>query len=229
MTYFIGFICELFSIMSKEVVIMTTEHLEWRYATKKFDNTKKINPHELDEILESLRMAPSSFGIEPWKFIVVENQEIKEKLRPHAWNQAQITDASHVVVLCSWKKIDGSDIEKFMQRIATTRGMEIADLKGYKEMLSGFVNAKSEEELKVWMDKQVYIALGMLLSECAQRKIDTCPIEGFSPKDFDEILDLEELGVKSVVVCAIGYRSKEDKYANLAKVRLDKSNVFVRK
>lgn len=203
--------------------------LWWRYATKKFDPSKKIPADELREILEALRLAPSSFGLQPWKFIVIADPDLRKGLRPYAWDQPQITEASHLVVLCAKKSMDEAAVKQYVELIDSTRHTDAQTLKSYEELMMGFVRRQSAEALSVWMKKQVYIALGFLLYECARRRIDACPMEGFDSQKFDEVLRLPEAGLESVVLCAMGYRSSEDRYAAQKKVRFAPDEVFIAK
>ncbi len=199
--------------------------LEWRYATKEFDPTKKISEEDMHVLLESARLAPSSYGLQPWKFIVVENVELREKLKEHAWNQSQITDASHLVVLCRLAALDESHVQKHVEKTAELRAVSLEELSGFKDMMIGDIKNRTKDGLEQWMAKQVYIALGFMLHTAAQMHIDTCPMEGFDPKKFDEILELDKRGVNSVVLCTIGYRKEGDKLAKAAKARFHKDDV----
>lgn len=200
--------------------------LEWRYATKEFDPDRKVSEENLHVLLESARLAPSSYGLQPWKFIVIENKGLREKLKEVAWNQSQITDASHLVVLCRLCCLDESHVEKHVAKTSELRAVSLEDLSGFKTMMIGDIKNRTKEGLEHWMAKQVYIALGFMLHTAAQMQIDTCPMEGFDPKKFDEILGLEKLGVNSVVLCAIGYRKDGDKLAKAAKARFHKEEVI---
>lgn len=204
------------------------EDLKWRYATKEFDASKKISPANFDILLEALTLSASSFGLQPWKFIVVENTALREKLLPHSWNQKQVIDASHLIVFTKPNKFDAADITKYIKATAETRKQNETDLEGYKGMMNGFIAKMSEAELDVWKIKQIYIALGNLLTVAANLKIDACPMEGFTPSEYDNILGLEKLGLSSVVVCPVGYRSSEDKYSTLEKIRYAKEDLIVR-
>ena len=205
------------------------EHLNWRYATKKFDPSKRLSQQELSELLETLRLSPSSFGLQPWKFIVLQNSELRKKLRPHAWDQSQITDADILIVFCVLKKMDENDVKRFVESMAKVRGISKESLQGYEQQMLGFLKSKNPEAVFQWMKNQVYIALGFFLNECAYRKIDACPMEGFDHKKFDEILDLSHDGLESVVLAAIGYRANDDHYAKLQKVRYSKDELFIEK
>ena len=199
--------------------------LNWRYATKGFDSEKKIPSDEFDELTEILRLSPSSFGLQPWKFIVVEDKELREKIKASSWNQPQITDASHFIVLCANKEVSGNDIDDYIQDIAITRGVEIESLDGFKAMLTGFRKGLDANSVESWAKRQVYIALGLLLEAAALRGIDACPMEGFDPNGVDKILGLENSAYTSTVFCTLGYRSKNDKSASNPKVRFSKEKV----
>lgn len=204
------------------------EDLNWRYAVKEFDNTKKVSKEDLETVLEALRLSASSFGLQPWKFVVVEKQELKDQLLEHSWNQKQVVDASHVLVLCRPLNFSAENVESFIQSTANTRGQDLASLEGYKNMMTGFIGRMSEEKLQEWMKNQIYIALGNVLTVCAQMRIDSCPMEGFIAPKYDKVLGLAEHGLTSVLVCPIGYRASNDKYAELAKVRFSKEEMVIR-
>ena len=202
------------------------ESLTWRYATKKFDPLKKIPKEQLDILLESLRLAPSSLGVQPWKFVVVTDPGLRLELRKHADDQPQITDSSHLIVLCA-KIIDEEYITDHIENLSKIRNIQIEDLKKRKQSMINFSKTKTKNELFEWAKNQVYIALGFVLSAAVQLKIDSCPMEGFDPKKFDEILGLEKLGLRSAVLCPVGYRSEDDNNSKLKKVRFDKKDVVL--
>lgn len=212
-----------------ERIFTMHDHLNWRYATKKFDSSKKISSQELSRLLDVLRLAPSSYGLQPWKFIVVTDEDLRKQLRANAWDQPQVIDASHLIILCSLKEMDEKYVKGFTTQIAQSRGVARESLAGYEQMMLAGVKAKSPEEISSWMKRQVYIALGMLLLECAHMKIDACPMEGFDSKRFDAILGLEKEGIESVVLCPVGYRAADDHYAGLKKARFAKDEVFIEK
>jgi|SRR3989344_1944496 len=208
---------------------MTTliEDLHWRYATKKFDHSRKIPEAELHELLETLRLSPSSFGLQPWKFILVKDKKVREQLQKEAWNQAQVTEASEFIVFAVPTEFSEKDIKKYIHDTAATRKIPVESLKGYQEIMEGFLKSKSKEWIIDWSKKQAYLALGMLLMACAVKRIDACPMEGFNPAGFDTILGLDKVGLTSVVACPIGYRSKEDHHSSLSKVRFPKEEVII--
>lgn len=192
--------------------------LEWRYACKAFDANKKISSDDLKTILNALALTPSSYGLQPWKFVVVENKGLREQLVDVSWKQKQVQDASHLIVLAGVKVVDEAFIDRFVASVAKTRGQEISEIEGYKKMMMNLVKWSPERQHD-WAKNQSYIALGNLMTVCAQMRIDTCPMEGFSAADYDRILGLEEKGLTSMVVCPVGYRSESDSYSSLKKVR----------
>ncbi len=200
------------------------DRLNWRYATKKFDPTKKI-PEKLWQVLEqSLVLAPSSFGLQPWKFIVVRNPEIRSKLVEHSWGQTQVVDASHLVILAVKKDIEEADVDEYIKRISEVRQTPVENLQGFSNKIKDFL--KQPIDLKAWSSKQVYIALSQFMTCAAMLEIDTCPMEGFIPAKYDEVLGLTGTDYASVVVCPTGYRAADDKYATLPKVRYPNEKVL---
>jgi nitroreductase len=200
---------------------MTTSELltalEWRYATKVFDPAQKIPAETWATLEQSLVLTPSSFGLQPWKFLVITDPALREQLVPHAWNQRQVADASHLVVMVVKKALSEADIDAFMASIVEVRGGTADALAGYRQMIMG---SHSQGYMSTeWAKKQAYIALGQLMTACALLQIDTCPMEGFVAAKFDEILGLEAQGLTCAVLCPVGYRSADDRYASLPKVR----------
>lgn len=203
------------------------EALNWRYATKAYDAAKKLSPEQLNLMLESLRLSPSSFGMQPWKFILVSNPEVRAKLKEAAWGQTQVTDASNLIIISVLKTVDENLIKKYIKTISEVRGVSEENLKGFEDMMIGAVNMKSPEARVEWATRQAYIALGVVLSAAAHEEIDATPMEGFDPKKFDEILGLEKMGLESKVMLALGFRSAEDTSANAAKVRFPMEEVMI--
>ncbi|UYL09665.1 NAD(P)H-dependent oxidoreductase [Bdellovibrio sp. SKB1291214] len=195
------------------------EALEWRYAVKKFDPTKKISEQDMKTLLESLKLAPSSYGVQPWKFLVIENPKVREELKPVSWNQTQITDASHQIVFLYKDTMDEAFVQKYIDRIVEVRGIPAEALQGYKDMMITNLVKAPEEKIRVWSQRQAYIAMGFLLETAALLKIDATPMEGFSASDYDRILKLEGTRWKSVATVTLGYRHAEDSFQNLKKVR----------
>lgn len=200
--------------------------IRWRYATKQFDESRKINPEQWSAIEESLVLTPSSFGLQPWKFLVVNDSAIRSELRAESWNQTQVTDASHLVVLTTRTDLAQSDIDAWINRMAEVQNCPTENFAQLAGMIAGFSSSMSADERRAWNSRQVYIALGQLMTTAAMLGIDTCPLEGINPAAYDRILGLENSGYATVVACALGYRSNSDKYAEFPKARFDHSRVI---
>ncbi|MEO1433350.1 MAG: NAD(P)H-dependent oxidoreductase [Cyanobacteria bacterium J06632_19] len=202
------------------------KQLEWRYATKEFDSGKKI-PEDVWKALEqSLVLSPSSFGLQPWKFFVVRNPDIRQQLLEHSWGQKQVVDASHLVVLAIKEGVNEKDVDTYLQRMSEVRNVPVEKLEGLGNMVKGLVNRTSDVfDKDAWCAKQVYIALGFFMFAAAMLEVDTCAMEGIDPAKYDEILGLKDKGYHTVVVCPAGYRLPTDKYGNMAKVRFKTENV----
>ena len=193
------------------------EALNWRYATKMFDASKKIPTDTWSALEKSMVLAPSSFGLEPWKFFVIDNPAVRQTLLEPTWKQSQVLDASHLVVFAIKKDVDETDVDRSMARTSEVRNVPLESLEGFSNVIKGFM--KGLPDVDGWSTKQTYIALGQFMVSAALLGIDTCPIEGFMPDKYDEILGLPDMGYHAVVVCAAGYRLDDDKYAHLPKVR----------
>lgn len=202
------------------------DSLHWRYAVKQFDASRKIADADWQTFEDTLHLAPSSYGLQPWKFLVVTDQSVKESLIPHAWGQHMVADCSHLVVVCGKKTMTEADVDRLMAATAEARGVESTSLDGYKGMILGSLQSRTSEFIHAWNARQCYLALGVLLSSAALMQIDACPMEGFVPEQFDELLGLTNSDFTATVICALGYRAESDKYAHLAKVRYDKADVF---
>ncbi|WP_374028083.1 NAD(P)H-dependent oxidoreductase [Bdellovibrio bacteriovorus] len=200
--------------------------LEWRYATKKYDATKKISDADWTTLRNSLTLAPSSYGVQPWKFLVIENPDVRKQLKPVSWNQTQVTDASHYVVFLYKEKMDADFVQKFINRVAEVRSAPLEALDGYKNMLVENLVKAPEEKIRVWSQRQTYIAMGFLLQTAALLKIDATPMEGFDPVAYDKILGLEGSGWKTVATVALGYRHQEDALQNQKKVRFTEDDLI---
>ncbi len=194
--------------------------LHWRYATKKFDPAKKIHPNIWSALEQALVLSPSSYGLQPYRFVVVNDPELRKKLRAVSWDQPQVTDASHVVVFARKLIITEADVEKFVALIADTRSAARSSLQGYFNMMVGdLVTGPRSAWIQEWAARQTYLALGSLLTSAALLGIDACPMEGLDPARYDEILGLPATGFGTTNICALGYRADDDKYADLKKVR----------
>ncbi len=194
--------------------------LHWRYATKKFDATRKLSAEDWAKLEQGLVLAPSSYGMQPYRFVVVTDPTLKEQLKPAAHGQSQITDCSHLVVLAARTDVTDEDVEHYLARISEVRGVERAHLEGFAKVIKGdVVNGPRHAMAKEWCARQAYIALGQLMTVAALASIDVCPMEGFSPDKFTEILGLAARGYAAVVVAAVGHRAGDDGAASLPKVR----------
>lgn len=201
--------------------------LDWRYAVKVFDSNKKISDKEFHTLKESLRLSPSSYGLQPWKFIVVENKDVREKLKAVSWNQTQVTDASHYIVFTALDKIDEDYVAKYVKDMADTRDLPMESLKPFHDlMVKNIVEGGQKKNFGAWAQRQAYIAMGQLTLASALLNVDTCCLEGLSGSDYDKILDLENSPYKTVAAVALGYRSADDKYQGLKKVRFPENEIF---
>lgn len=209
--------------------------LNWRYATKSFDGAKKLTTEQLNFVVDSMRLAPSSYGIQAWKFVDVSTPAIREELRKIGWDQAQFTDASHLFAFCSYiDPVSKAEeiVEKFVDDIVLQRGVTAESLEGYKNMMIGAMKTGNTTGLAEytphWLDNQLYIALGQTMAACAAVGIDTCPIEGFDIEKANQILGLDQLGLKVKSFLAVGFRDESDKYATTKKVRFSKDQVLIK-
>ena len=202
--------------------------LNWRYATKAFDPVKKIADADWAALEQALILTPSSYGMQPYQFLVITDPAVKEKLVPASWNQRQPADCSHYIVFAARTANSVADVDEYMARIAEVRGGSADALGGFKKMLvADVVDGERGKAATEWAARQAYIALGNFMTAAAVLGIDTCPMEGFVPAQYDEILGLREKGLTAAVACAAGYRAADDKYAALPKVRFPASKLIV--
>jgi nitroreductase / dihydropteridine reductase len=206
--------------------ILVENALHWRYATKIFDSHMKVDDEKFELLLETLRLSPSSIGMQPWKFIIVKKKSLRKELYHLSMQQPQMVDASHLIVLCSLKNISASYVNKLVE-LEKERNKGISHLEDFIPFALSFIESKSKDELREWMTQQVYIALGFLLCTCALLHIDACPMEAFDQSKANKLLDLSKYGVESRVAVAIGYRSSKDQYSRRNKLRWDKEEVIV--
>ncbi len=203
-------------------------NLEWRYAAKRM-NGQKIPAEKLEKILKAIQLAPTSIGLQPFTVLVVENEELKAKMAPAIYNQPQITEGSHVLVFAAWKEYSDENVEKYLNNIASVRGIPVDSLDGMRNMINGAISGKTPEQLLNWNSRQAYIALGTGLAVAAEEHVDSTPMEGFDPDALDAVLGLQEKGLRSTVILALGYRDAEKDYlSSSAKVRRNKEELFVR-
>lgn len=203
--------------------------LNWRYATKRFDPARKIPDQTWNALEQALLLAPSSYGLQPWRFVVVQDKPTREKLREASWNQPQIVEASHLVVLARRTSMARADVDRYLERIAAVRSVPRESLADFaRMMLSTIESPPPGMDLAVWTSRQVYIALGFFLSACAMLGVDACPMEGIEPARYDQILGLPAQGFNACVVATAGYRSAQDPVAALQKVRFPVEDVVRR-
>ncbi|MEE9364569.1 MAG: NAD(P)H-dependent oxidoreductase [Cellulophaga sp.] len=203
------------------------KNLEWRYATKKFDATRKVSKEDINKIKRCIQLSASSYGLQLYKVLIIEEKVLREKLKPYAWGQNQITEASHLFVFCNYSKIKFEDVDSFINNVKATWNIASTELQGYGDFIKQKLNEKTEIENANWLMKQTYIALGNLLTACAELKIDSCPMEGFEPDKFNEILGLHKKGLNVSVIATIGYRDNADKTQFLSKVRKPLDDLFI--
>lgn len=199
--------------------------LNWRYAAKQFDPTRKISPEDWATLENALILSPSSYGLQPWRFVVISDQKMREKLFPSTWRQRQILDCSHFVVFAVRTVMTEEDIDRHITRTAEVRGGTEETLKRFRDVMVGdVVSGPRAAQALDWGARQAYLALGTFMTSAALMGIDTCPMEGFNPDEYDKILDLAAKGLASVVCCAAGYRAPGDKHATQKKVRFSRED-----
>ncbi len=201
--------------------------LYWRYACKKFDATKALSPEKLAVLKESFNLTATSYGLQPLKMLVIQDPKVKEQLVPMSMNQKQVQDASHVLVICIEKKLSPEYIKAYFDRIVDVRKTPRNILEPFESFLLESFSEKTSEEIEAWMIKQAYLALGNLLTVCAVEEIDSCPMEGFEPEKYDQLLQLHDKGLKSVLVLPVGYRHKDDIFSEFKKVRRGTEEVIL--
>lgn len=195
------------------------EYLEWRYAVKKFDSERLLEPVQIEKIKEVFNLTATSYGLQPIKMVIIKNKTLQRELVPFSMDQEQVAQASHVLVLCIENTVDTKYIANYFKRIVEVRGTPDEILSPFKESLTANFSEKSKSEIQQWSKNQAYLAMGKLLAFCALEKIDSCPMEGFEPNAYDKVLGLSEKGLTSVLVMPIGYRAEDDVFSNFKKVR----------
>ncbi len=203
--------------------------LIWRYATKAFDPARKISAPDWTALEAALILTPTSYGFQPYRFVVITDQPTKEQLVPFSWNQKQPADCSHFVVFAAKQTVNEADVDHYLARTAEVRGIPVAALDGFRKILIGDLVAgpRSQQQFE-WATRQAYIALGNFMTSAALVGIDTCPMEGIDPVRYDAILDLPARGFRTVVACAAGYRATGDKYSGTPKVRFSADELIIR-
>lgn len=200
--------------------------LRWRYATKRFDAARRIPAEIWESLEESLVLTPSSFGLQPWQFLIIENPATRANLLGESWGQSQVVDASHFVVFTVRTDLQPADIEVWMERVLEVQNTTAETVAGLKGVIQGFAEGLSHEARHAWNIRQAYIALGQLMTTAALLEIDACPMEGLSTAGYDQILGLAGSGYSTVMACALGYRAADDRFSSLPKVRFERSKVI---
>ena len=194
-------------------------NLEWRYAVKKFDDQKILEQQKINILKQAFNLTATSYGLQPIKLLIIKNKSIQRKLVDHSYHQQQIVQASHLLVICIDTNLKESDVEKYFERVKEIRKTPDETISSFREYLKTVITEKSSQDLILWAKNQAYLALGNLLTVCANEKIDSCPMEGFIPKKYDAILGLKEKNLTSVLVVPIGYRAEDDMKTHQMKVR----------
>lgn len=203
------------------------DKLQWRYACKKFDNTKKLSEEKLTVLKQAFNLTATSYGLQPLKMLVISSQKLKKALVPLTHNQRQVADCSQVLVLCTETQISSHYIKEYFDTVVSLRETPRDVLQPFEDFLTNDFSKKDSSQINIWMAKQAYLALGNLLTVCALEDIDACPIEGFEPKKYDSFLNLTEKGLQSVLVLAVGYRADDDMFSTLTKVRRGTEKVII--
>ncbi len=209
--------------MASEII----EKLKWRYACKKFDSSRKLSEDQVQVLKDAFNLTATSYGLQPLKMLVISNSEIKKELVPMSMNQEQVKDASHVLVICRETSISSDYIKGHFNRVEDIRNTPREILDPFQDYLLSSFADKQPEEITLWVSKQAYLALGNLLTVCALEGIDACPMEGFEPKEYDELLGLDARGLASVLVLPVGYRANDDLFSELKKVRRGVAEVVI--
>lgn len=205
----------------------TIESLEWRYAVKKFDKNKIVSENQIEIVKKAFNLTATSYGLQPLKLIVLKNKEIQKELVSHSWNQSQVLDASHLLIICIPKEYHEKEVENYFNLVQEIRKTEDKIINPFKEFLTTTIQGKTQKELFAWNKNQAYLALGNLLTVCALEKIDACPMEGFIPEKYDEVLNLSAQNLTSILVLPIGFRADDDYMKNLKKVRKNIEKVVI--
>ena len=203
------------------------DNLKWRYAVKKFDHHKILSDNQINILKQAFNLTATSYGLQPIKLVVVKNKDIQKELVLHSWNQQQISQASHLLVICIDTKLDETDVEKYFERVKEIRNTPDEIINSFKEYLTTTISGKTTEDLLSWGKNQAYLALGNLLTVCANEKIDSCPMEGFIPEKYDEVLGLKEKNLSSVLVLPVGYRAEDDIMTHQKKVRKNIGEIVI--
>lgn len=204
------------------------ESLRWRYATKQFDAQRSLSEEQVQELLEATNLSATSYGLQPFKFLVLRDQAKQDQLVASSYGQTQVAQASHLIVIATRTDVDANYISEYVKLMESQRGLPEGALDQYKTVMTGSIASMDEKTMDVWATKQAYLALGTLLVACAAAKIDACPMEGFVAAEYDEFLGLPAMNLRAAVVIPIGYRAEDDKHQNYKKVRRKLSDIVVK-
>lgn len=205
----------------------TVENLKWRYATKKFNSSKKISNEDFETLKKAIQLTASSYGLQPYKILNIEDKETRKKLREVSWNQSQIEDASHMIVFANMTDFGEELVDDYFENVIDTRNLTKEDVEDYANTIKSTIGQLSQEQKAIWTAKQAYIVVGNLLSAAAQLRIDACPMEGFQSEEYNKILDLNSKNLNAAVVVTLGYRSEEDDTQHYEKVRKSENQLFI--
>lgn len=200
---------------------------KWRYATKKFDASKKISNEDFETLKEAIQLSTSSYGLQPYKIFIIENPEIRAQIQPAAWGQTQIVDASYLLVFANITNFGETEIDNYINLMSETRGISVESVKGYADFMKMKITGLPEEQRNIWTSKQTYLALANLMNAAAELKIDVTPMEGFEPEKVNEILGLPAKGLNASLLATIGYRHEDDATQHYAKVRKPIHELFI--
>ncbi|TYC57729.1 NAD(P)H-dependent oxidoreductase [Marinobacter sp. BW6] len=203
------------------------EALDWRYAVREF-SPEKLNSYTVETLVDAARKSASSYGLQPYKILVVESKAVRRDLLAYSFGQQKVLDCSHLIVFAAQTDIGDHTVDRYVTQFVKTRGVPADDISGYVEHMKQALAAKSQAEKQAWAHQQAYIALGTLLTAAASMRIDTCPMTGFDHTAYDEVLGLSELGLESSAIVALGYRSARDRTSGLPKVRFDYDELVIR-
>ena len=203
------------------------EQLEWRYAVKKFNPSRILTSEQVEKLKQAFNLTATSYGLQPIRLVVLEDKGLQRRLVEHSYNQQQVGQASHVLVFCIETNIDGDYIQSYFERVKEIRGTSEKILNPFRDQLVKQFGSKEKQDVLEWATRQAYLAMGNLLTICALEQIDACPMEGFEPKAYNDLLGLDELGLSSVLVMPVGYRAEDDMFAGFKKVRRKMSKSII--
>jgi nitroreductase len=203
------------------------DSLKWRYATKQFDAAKVVSESDIQTLQQAVNLSATSYGLQPFRVVLVTDPKVKEQLKAASFNQSQLTESSHVFVFANMLEVSDDYVDNFIKLLAATRGIPLDAVQGYADYIKGSLKGKDAATIQDWTRRQAYIALGTLLATAGELKVDTCPMEGFEPEKVNKILGLKEQGLSACVIATVGYRSEEDKTQHAAKVRLPIEELFL--